>query len=170
MKKKLSQEQQEKEIRNKEFRNELIIEAPGLQSLKQRYSSKLMTLLFWLLWFYLLNPLLSIFAWLFGFKVFYDNMVLLGGWPGLMEKVNAYVVTLLVMGIVFFGWAFYNNARFYNKKRRGKLWKVNTLNLSTQFNISRNEVMKAKSARRIVINFDEGGNITHFSNEKMKKD
>ncbi len=152
------------------YKNELIIDTPSLLSLKQRYSFSVVTFLFWVLWFYLWNPLVSLLAWMFGARIFYDNMIALGGWPGLIEKLTAYVLTLFAMGLVFFGWALYNNFRFYNKKRRGKMWKVNALNLSDYFKITPDDVLSCKSSKRFVVNFDGGGNITHFSNESMKKE
>ncbi len=168
-KEKAVQPPDKKKKKEKKPQNPLVIEAPNLQNLKQKYSFSFITFLFWLLWFYLWNPLISLLAWFFGWRVFYDNMILLGGWPGLMEKLNAYAITLLGMAIVFFGWAFYNNARFYNRKRRGKIWKVNTMNLSEEFSITHEEVLTCKSAKRIVINFDPGGQITHLSNEEFEK-
>ena len=67
---------EEREIKEKEnsldwdYRH-LIIEAPGLQSLKHRFSSSLFTFFFWAAWFYLWQPIISILAWAFGFKFFY---------------------------------------------------------------------------------------------------
>jgi biofilm PGA synthesis protein PgaD len=147
---------------NEDPRN-FIIDAPGFQTLKQRYSSALLTLIFWVFWFYLWQPLISIIAWGLGIKFFYENMVLLGGIYGFLELALIYLLVVMGIGVLFFGWAFYNNRRFKKKKRRAKLWKISFGNLSNLFQIDENQVLALKSSRYAVVHFDENGHIKDLS-------
>lgn len=144
----------------------LIIERPKLQSLKHRFSSSLVTFFFWAAWLYLWQPVVSIIAWALGFKFFYDNMINLGGIVGFAKLLGVYVLVVCLIGLVFFGWAYYNNRRFKDKKRRGKIWKISFTNLGERYHLDENQVLDCKTSRRLVVHFDGGGNITGLGNEK----
>lgn len=165
---------EEREMKEKEntldwdYRH-LIIETPGLQSLKHRFSSSLVTFFFWAAWFYLWQPIISILAWAFGFKFFYDNMIDLGGIGGFGRLLGTYVLVVSLIGLIFFGWAYYNNRRFKNKKRRGKIWKISFKNLGERYHLTEDQVLNCKTSRRLVVHFDEAGNITGLGNGVREK-
>lgn len=142
----------------------LIIEAPHLQTLKHKFSSSLLTFLFWVFWFYLWHPLISIIAWFFGFSFFYDNMIHLGGLAGFLKLVGTYALVVFIIALLFFGWAAYNNWRFKNKKRRGKMWKIGFRNLGERYMLSEEQVLNAKTSRRLVVHFNAAGRIVAFTN------
>jgi len=148
--------------------NPLIIQAPKLQSLKQRYSSSLITLLFWFFWLYLWQPVISLVAWLFGVKLFERNMITLGGIQGLLNLMTSYAAVVFAIASVFFGWAYYNNRRFKEKKRRGKIWKVSVDNLGDRFALTEDQVLECKTSRRMVVHFNETGKITQI-NKRVSK-
>ena len=148
--------------------NPLIIQAPELQTLKQRYSSSLLTLFFWFFWFYLWQPAISLLAWFFGVKLFERNMIVLGGIQGLLSLMASYVAVVCSIAVIFFGWAYYNNMRFKEKKRRGKTWKVSVDNLGDRFALTEDQVLECKTSRRLVIHFNETGKITQV-NKRLSK-
>ncbi len=138
----------------------LIIESPKLQTLKHRFSSSLVTLIFWVAWFYLWQPVISLLAWSVGVKMFYDHMIGLGGVKGFFQLLLIYILALVVIGLVFFSWAYYNNRRFKNKKRRGRTWKISFMNLGERYEFTGEQVLHCKASRRLVVHFDEAGKIT----------
>lgn len=150
--------------KRKKSENPLIIEAPDLQTMRQRYSSSFITLFFWVIWIYLALPLNSLIAWMIGGRIFYKNMVLLDGWTGLLEKLPVYAVVVLVIAVVFFGWAFYNKARFFNKQRRRTVTQVTDHTLSAFFTISEDDVKTCRNSERLVIHFDDSGRIVSLEN------
>lgn len=148
---------------NSDYRH-LIIETPKLQTLKHRFSSSLVTMIFWAVWFYLWQPVISIIAWALGFKFFYDNMISLGGIGGFVKLLGIYILVVCLIAFIFFGWAYYNNRRFKNKKRRGKIWKISFMNLGERYDLTEDQVLNCKSSRRLVVHFDPAGKITGLSN------
>lgn len=142
----------------------LIIETPKLQTLKHRFSSSLVTFVFWVFWLYLWQPLVSIIAWAMGVRIFYTNMISLGGIGGFLKLLGIYTLVVCIIAVVFFGWAYYNNRRFKNKQRRGKFWKISFTNLAERYNLTEEQVLDCKVSRRIVVHFDEAGKITGVSN------
>jgi poly-beta-1,6-N-acetyl-D-glucosamine biosynthesis protein PgaD len=155
----LNRKNQDAVGKRKKYKNPLIMESPDLQTMRQRYSSSFITFFFWVIWIYLVHPLNSLIAWMLGGQFFYKNMILLDGWTGLMEKLPSYAVVLLIIAVVFFGWAFYNNARFYNRERRRTVMHVTDKTLSDFFNISESDVRTCKNSERLVIDFDDSGQI-----------
>jgi biofilm PGA synthesis protein PgaD len=163
----MSQEEETLQVQdaslNSDYRH-LIIETPELQTVKHRFSSSLVTMVFWIFWLYLWQPVVSIIAWAFGFKFFYDNMISLGGIGGFVKLVGIYVLVVFLIAFIFFGWAYYNNRRFKNKKRRGKIWKISFLNLGERYDLTEDQVLNCKSSRRLVVHFDQSGKITCLTN------
>jgi biofilm PGA synthesis protein PgaD len=141
----------------------LIIETPKLQTLKHRFSSSLVTFIFWAFWFYLWQPVISIIAWAMGVRIFYENMISLGGIGGFLKLLGIYTLVVCLIAVVFFGWAYYNNRRFKNKKRRGKFWKISFNNLAERYDLNEEQVLDCKASRRLVVHFDETGKITRVS-------
>jgi len=137
----------------------LIINAPKLQSLKQRFSYSVITFAFWVFWFYLWQPIAAILAWVLGLKIFYENMITLGGIEGFFKLISSYIIAVCSMALFFFGWAYYNNLRFKEKTRRTRLWKVSALNLGELFNLKKEQVLHCKASRRLVVHFDAHGKI-----------
>jgi biofilm PGA synthesis protein PgaD len=149
---------------NDDYRH-LIIETPKLQTLKHRFSSSMVTLIFWFFWFYLWQPVISIAAWFIGVKIFYDHMINLGGVKGFIQLLFIYILVVCAIGMIFFGWAFYNNRRFKNKKRRGQSWKISFRNLAERYHLNEEQILNCKASRRLVVHFDENGKITRLSND-----
>lgn len=141
----------------------LIIETPHLQTLKHRFSSSLITFIFWVFWFYLWVPVISIVAWTMGIRFFYENMISLGGIGGFVKLLGVYLLVVFIIGLIFFGWAYYNNRRFKNKQRRGKFWKISFKNLQERYDLDEEQVLNCKAARRIVVHFDDAGKITKLN-------
>lgn len=145
--------------------NELIIERPSLQSLKQKYGYGMITFLFWSLWFYLWQPLLSLVAWSLGVKFFYDKLIALCKVLELIQMIALYLFIIIIIGFIFLGWAQYNNLKFRNKKRRGLLWKVSMDNVAERYELDVDQVVFAKASRKLVVHFDDLGKIVRLSNK-----
>ena len=143
----------------KEDFSHLIIHSPDLQTIRQKLSSSTLTFLFWGIWLYLWQPIISIIAWGLGIEFFYDNMISLGGIDGFLKLLMQYVVVVLLIALVFFSWAFYNNRKYKRKKRRGKQWKISLHNAAATYRISNEQVLRAKASRRIVVHFNPDGSI-----------
>ncbi|MFI3185270.1 MAG: poly-beta-1,6-N-acetyl-D-glucosamine biosynthesis protein PgaD, partial [Methylococcaceae bacterium] len=74
-----------------------IINTPQLQSLKKRISALFVWAICWVMWIYLLIPLVTLSSWVLGDKKMINEMRWFGGYKSLLELMEIYVATLLVM-------------------------------------------------------------------------
>ncbi len=137
------------------LKENLIIDQPSLQTLWQKYSYGFLTLVAWSLWLYLWLPLINLIAWLLGFKVFYQHMIVLGGYAGFLQLLGVYFVIILLIGMTLLSWALYNQIRFRGKDRRGAVPPARNEDVARFFGVSEEELQAAQKTRRLVISFDE---------------
>ncbi len=137
----------------------LIIENPELQTPQQRYVFAAITFLFWILWFYLWIPIISLLAWLFGAERFYKAMIVHSGLDTLLELLGLYSVVILIMGAVLAGWAWYNQIRFRSREKRRASPVVAAEEMRTFFLLEPAQFDLARDARRLVIEHDEHGRV-----------
>jgi poly-beta-1,6-N-acetyl-D-glucosamine biosynthesis protein PgaD len=144
----------------------LIIERPDAQTKKQRLSQNFFTILFWLLFIYLIRPFLSLFAWFLGFEVFHNVMFEKEGYRSLLELLGIYLLVIILIGIIIRLWSLYNLNRYGRKNKR----KIPPLSLSLDrtaqfFAITPETLQSWRGSRRIVLGFDESGKVTGCSNK-----
>ncbi len=140
----------------------LIIDSPSLQTLRRRFAFNFVTFLFWVVWFYLWMPLVTLIAWTFGLQVVYEHMIVLEGWKGLSRLLTFYFTTITALGFVFIGWALYNNIRFRNKKRRGNGGRVEVQDLVDFYHVGPEMVAKGSQSKRVVVHFNPEGGIVNM--------
>ena len=139
--------------------SDLIIDAPKLQTLRQRFAFSFLTFAFWVLWFYLWMPLVTLVAWALGFQIVYEHMVLLQGWQGLVRLLGIYALVVIGLGSIFIGWALYNNIRFRNKKRRGNPGKVAIDDMVHFYQVGDAMIRKSQRSKRVVVHFNPEGGV-----------
>ncbi len=137
------------------LKENLIIDQPSLQTLWQKYSYGIFTLLAWSLWLYLWLPLINLIAWLLGFKVFYQHMIVLGGYVGFLQLLGIYFVIILLIGTTLLSWALYNQIRFRGKDRREAVPPATNEDVARFFGVNEEDLQSAQKTRRLVISFDE---------------
>jgi len=147
----------------------LIIEQPKLQTLRQQYTSAFLTLLFWILWFYLWIPLVSLVAWLFGFKLFYEHMIILKGLQGLLDLASWYGLVILLLGLSLLGWALYNQMRFRGREKRALHEATQPRELAQFYQLDTALIPRLQQAKRISINHDEHGHIQKIKSWRKKR-
>jgi biofilm PGA synthesis protein PgaD len=135
----------------------LIIESPNLQELRQRYAFAALTLVFWVVWFYLWIPLVSLVAWLFGFELLYDQMMLFDGLRALRELLGWYALVIFLLGFSLGSWAWYNMKRFGVREKRRQAPTVTPCEIAERFGIAEEELTVLKRARHIVFSHDDNG-------------
>jgi len=139
--------------------NAPIFERPDLQSLRQLYGFGFITLLFWALWFYLWLPLVSLIAWAFGVQLFYEHMLMLGGYHSLLSLLMIYGLTILGIAVLLLGWASYNLLRFRNRERRRAAAPVTQAQLAQDFNVDATALAEWQGARALRVHHDLNGQI-----------
>lgn len=137
----------------------LIIENPELQTPQQRYAFAVVTLIFWIVWFYLWIPVVSLLAWLFGAERFYQAMITHSGLDALIELLGLYSIIILVMGVILAGWAWYNQLRVRGRDKRRGSTTVTPAEVSSYFALKPEQLDVARYAKHVVIEHDEHGGI-----------
>ncbi|MBL4772174.1 MAG: poly-beta-1,6-N-acetyl-D-glucosamine biosynthesis protein PgaD [Alcanivoracaceae bacterium] len=116
---------------------ELIIDKPKALNMQNKLTSFSFTFVLWLILFYLWQPLISLIAWGFGFKIFYEHMIILGGLEGFIEMLSIYFTIISILGGGLLLWAYTNKLRFRGKVRRTNMDKVTSVDVATYFKISK---------------------------------
>ena len=100
------------------MKNPLIIDRPDLQAWQQKAIFGALTASFWIIWFLLWLPLVTLLAWLFFGYQFEFQFVDREGYLGLLAKLTTYGMVVLIMGGSLIAWAKYNHLRFRGNDRR----------------------------------------------------
>lgn len=139
--------------------NTLVIDMPGLQTIRQRYASTIITFAFWLFWFYLWLPLISLIAWVAGIDLFYERMVVNGGYQAFIEMLPLYSLIVIAMGALLVLWGVYNMQRFRGKERRTHVHPVDNSTMANYFIVDPMQLEQWQKARNLVIHLDGLGMI-----------
>lgn len=139
--------------------NNLIIDTPKFQSLRLKYSSALLTMLFWIIWFYLWVPLITLFGWWFQIDVFQHQMVTLGGYQSFLDELPTLVISISILVSLLAIWGAYNYIRFKGTERRKALRPVELHDLLDTFSISEDELVAIQAGKIIEIDFEQKGSI-----------
>jgi poly-beta-1,6-N-acetyl-D-glucosamine biosynthesis protein PgaD len=135
-----------------------IINAPQLQSLQKRVGALFVWIICWVMWVYLLIPLVTLGSWVLGDKKFINEMRWFGGYKSLLELMEIYCVTLLVMVALWLCWISY---RFLRSKAllpsAHKI--VSDIELCTFYQVNIDEVQQCRSSAMVTVYFDDHGNI-----------
>ena len=135
-----------------------IINRPDLQSFQQKYGQSVITVLFWVLFFFFMRPLIGMVGWFFGFQLFTDIMIVQGGYEALLELLVWYVGVIVLMGLVLEGWALYNLLRYgRHEKRTHQPEPVGVEALAKHFQIDVDQLRNLQVARRVVLEHDDHG-------------
>lgn len=143
----------------------LIIERPELQTPQQRYIFSFLTLIFWIIWFYLWLPLLSLFAWLLGFEYFYESMIRLNGFQGLLDLIGWYGIVIAASAVILVFWSAYNLSRFQGKNKRTTNIRVSGEQMAGFFHIKESAVQTCQHEKRVVIDFNQNGSILSINDQ-----
>ena len=101
------------------------------------------------------QPLISLVAWGFGFKIFYEHMTILGGASGFFELLFYYIVTVVFLGGALISWALYNKFRFRNSIRRSGATTLCTNEVADFFKISPVDLKKLQKTKNLTIDISE---------------
>ncbi len=138
-----------------------IIDYPHLQSLQKRMGGILVWLVCWLMWIYLLVPLVTLGGWLLGDYKMSDEMRWFGGYSSLLQLLKIYAITLLIQALLWLCWVF-----FRSRRRRYLLpasrTTVDDEQLCLFYQVKKTELEPCRHAQLITVYFDDHGKIVHL--------
>ena len=148
----------EKKMRKKRF-DDLIINRPMAMRTFRRRMEISITTIGWAIWIFVCRPLFIIFLWMIGFQFFYEHMINLGGLLGLQEQGIGYLVVIFLVYLLVRGWNVYNKVQYGTRNRRKDFRETDAGELDKFFRFPENSCLHFQKAKRINIDFFEGGRI-----------
>ena len=132
----------------------LIIERPDLVPPGQKLTAWGITLFFWGALLYLWQPLLSLLAWSLNIRLFYNHMILLGGYRTVFDLLLTYLITIALLGGGLIVWARINQWRFRGNERRTGIGATDMVALSQGYGLSPAEVEAFARHKIISVTFN----------------
>ena len=114
------------------------------------------TAVFWGLWVYFITPLLSLLLWAGGVHVFVEEMITLGGYEALLQRLVGYGLVVLVIAIIVNVWIFWNVRRYgAHNTRTHELAPVTLIESADIAGMAAQDLEKCQNAKRLVVEFDD---------------
>jgi poly-beta-1,6-N-acetyl-D-glucosamine biosynthesis protein PgaD len=140
-----------------------IINAPQLQSIQKRLGGFFSWLLCWAMWIYLLVPLVTLTSWVLGDKKMINEMRWFGGYKSLLELLQIYLISLLVMAGLWLIWIIYRSLLTRVVKKR-PYPTVSNADLCEFFQVNQRELQNCQEAQLMTVFYDEQGHIVQLEN------
>ncbi len=140
--------------------NNFIIESPKLQTLRLKYSSTLLTLIFWVLWFYLWVPLITLGGWWLQISFFENEILIESGLDAFLNVLPVFIAIIFTLNGTLALWAYYNFSRFKGMDRRKLLPAVNNTELIQFWGICEDELNAIQVNKVSTMVFSDNGEIT----------
>lgn len=137
----------------------LIIHRPDLQYGRQRLMFSVLTLLAWLLWMYLILPVITLLAWTFGIQFFQLQVLSPGAGRDFVEFSLNTLQVILVLGLIFFGWSRYNYYKFRRYQRRKRIPYIGPVEVAGYFKLHTPVLDWAQTLRQITLDVELDGSI-----------
>lgn len=138
-----------------------LIVRPDLQSPQQRGLYGVLTLAFWVFWFYLWLPVLALLAWALGVQQAYKYMVVLGGYVEVIRVVGIYTLIIFGLGGGLLLWANYNILRYGEVERRKAVVPITPEQISHYFGQDLESVLRWRTEQRLRVSHDLGGRVVN---------
>lgn len=133
---------------------QLVIERPNLVKWPERLTATGVTLFFWAAFLYMLQPLVSLIAWMLNIGLFQQQMLVLGGLQGFLNEAGFHLQIYSVFCGCLLIWAKVNELRFKNVERRRHVGSTDRQRMGETFGIDGEELYYWLDQRRIDCDID----------------
>lgn len=137
---------------------EYIINIPHLQSLTKRLSNKIISIMCWLMWAYLLLPAVILVKWLGGDAKVLKEMHWFGGQKSLLELLQIYAGTLGLLAIAWLVWIV-GHRYCTDHWRPAPAQNVTDKDLCEFYHVDAQQLQQCRKQQRVTVFFDEHGQI-----------
>lgn len=115
-----------------------------------------LTTLFWGLWIYLIMPLVSLLLWFAGYQVFVEQMITLGGYEALLERLTHYGLVVGATMMATLVWVTWNVRRYgHHNIRTHELAAVTTYETAAIAGLEPGELERLHECQRLTVDFDD---------------
>jgi biofilm PGA synthesis protein PgaD len=148
---------------NPDEKPSLIIDRPDWVRPGQKFTALGVTLVFWGALLYLWQPLLSLLAWGLNIHLFYNHMIVMGGYEAFLNLLAFYALVILILGGGLILWARINLWRFRGKNRRNGVFFTEEEKLCRDFEVSAEQLAELRAAQKLTVKLTPDGRIERFS-------
>jgi biofilm PGA synthesis protein PgaD len=135
-----------------------IINAPNLQSFPKRFNSFLLIVMCWVMWGYLVYPIITVINWVRGDFSVINEMRWFGGYKSLLDLLSIYVGTLAMIGIGWVIWIMLRKLRRqFTLKAAEKT--VSDDDISVFYHVEKAKIRHFREQQNVTVFFDVDGNI-----------
>lgn len=135
-----------------------IINIPQLQSLPKRLSSAAITVICWVMWGYLLYPIVTLINWLRGDYNVINEMRWFGGYKSLLELLQIYGCTLIILGASWLVWILMRKCR--RRRHFSAAEKIVTdTDLCAFYHVDKEKLLQYRNQQNVTVFFDDHGQI-----------
>ena len=138
--------------------NQYIINVPHLQSLPKRLGSVGINLVCWAMWGYLIFPIITIISWLRGDYEVINEMRWFGGYKSLLQLLEIYVGTLMILGVLWLIWIAMRKFRMRRILLAAQKY-VTDAELCAFYHVEEEKLLMCRSCQKVTIFFDGDGQI-----------
>lgn len=141
----------------------LIIDRPDLQTWRQRAVFGALTAAFWVGWFVLWLPAITMAGWLFFGLRFKFHMIDLDGFTGFLGLLSVYALVIVGMGGSLLLWAKYNHLRFRGVERRRDFPVPTVAEIAKAKGLSEPAIQQARRYQVMTVHHDDHGGIAFIA-------
>jgi poly-beta-1,6-N-acetyl-D-glucosamine biosynthesis protein PgaD len=138
---------------------ELVIDAPHLQTNRQRFGAATLTLFGWLLWCYFLFPLVSLGCWLWNDELCSQWVNMAGGYLNLREMLTFYLHAVAVIAGAWCLWLACSVCRGLLRRHPAPVAAVAAASPCRGFGVDPGELEACQASRFVTVHFDRHGAI-----------
>lgn len=150
-----------------DFDKGIIIDKPSFKSKTRNLSEWSMSIMGWLLWFFLLRPFILLVAWVLGYDIFYVQMYKLEGYKNL-DRFFFFCVIIVSIYVVLRAWNIYNARKFRGKDRRKRAGNADSESMARFFETTPEQLNELQHCRSVDVVFMDDGRIRIESAELNK--
>lgn len=147
---------------------QLIIDRPDLQTWRQRAVFGALTAAFWLVWFALWLPAITMAGWFFFGMRFQQHMIELEGYEGFLSLLGIYALVIAAMGGSLVLWAKYNHIRFRGVERRRDFPIPSAAEIARVHGLSEAAIQQARQHSIMTVHHDEHGAILRVDGQSLR--
>lgn len=131
---------------------QVIIEQPGSLSTKRRYGERTINLVSWGFWVLLFRPLIVLILWVLGIRLAFMEIYKAESAP-IWQTYLTYLFGVSMIYALLQAWNRYNVMRFRGKERRRRVKDATEEEMSSYFQISKEDLQNLKKWRKANITF-----------------
>jgi len=126
----------------------------------RKWTEYTVTTVFWIMWFYLILPIISLALWMAGYQLFVDEMLVHGGYASLLAELRNYGIVILSMSAIMVIWIKWNQRHYgLHNKRTHQPSAVTGPEQAEGAGLTLDQLVQLQGSRHVIADFDENDQL-----------